>query len=117
MNELITQNWRACDKTINSLKAGKWSDEQRKRILIEFIKRFGGKEIDNPSAKYSKMVRHETPRDAKPKDTGTKELLEGKRVDLNNKSEQGEQRAKEVKESSEALTQEQAIAEYNRRRM
>ena len=116
MNELITKDWRACDKTINSLKAGKWSDEQRKRILIEFIKRFGGKEIDNPSAKYSKMVRHETPRDAKPKDTGTEKLLSDKRADLSNKSDKGEQRAKEVKESSERLTQDQAIVFYNERK-
>ena len=115
MNELITKDWRACDKTINSLKAGKWSDEQRKRILIAFIKQFIGKEVENPSAKYSKMVRHETPRDAKPKDTGTEKLLSDKRADLNNKSDKGEQRAKEVKESSERLTQDQAIAFYNER--
>ena len=116
MNELITKDWRACDKTINSLKAGKWSDEQRKRILMVFIERNYGKEIDNPSAKYSKMVRFETPRDAKPKDTGTEKLLSDKRADLSNKSEQGEQRAKEVKESSERLTQDQAIAFYNERK-
>jgi len=69
VKELITPNWRASTKTINTLKAGGWSDEQRKRKLLLFIKRFEGKQIEGASSLYNEWVREETPRAKKEKET------------------------------------------------
>jgi len=116
MKELIHANWRPSTKTINTLKAGKWSDEQRKRNLIIFIERNFNQEIEDASTKYIKMVRFETPRDAKAKPDNAKELIKARADDLENKSEDGAERAQEAQQQEGILTKEQAIFEYDSRR-
>ncbi len=116
MKELITPNWRASNKTISTLKAAGWSDEQRKRKLLLFIERYGGKEISGASSKYNAWVKEETPRDAPQKPDDTKEIIDTKATDLKNKSKDGKQRAREAKQQAGVLTQEQAINEYQRLR-
>lgn len=116
MRELITLNWRAHNKTISSLKAAGWSDEQRKRKLLLFIERFINQEIENASSRYSTWVREETPRDAKPPSNAAKELISNRAKDLKNKSSDGAQRAQEAKQQDGAMTQDEAITWYNCRR-
>jgi len=115
MKQLITPNWRASTKTINGLINGGWSSEQRKRKLLLFIERYGGQKIEGASSKYNSWVREETPRNVKKKETGKalKEVL----AKQTNKSKDGPQRAKEAKEQTKVMTQEQVEEFYNKRHL
>jgi len=118
MKELIHASWRPSTKTINALKAGGWSDEQRKRILIAFIQdeRYWNKEIEGASTLYNTWVRFETPRDAKAKPDNAKELIKARAKDLENKSEDGAERAQEAQHQEGIMTKQDAIAWYDSRR-
>lgn len=113
MKELITPNWRASTKTINTLIDGGWSDEQRRRMLIKFIDEHGGKQIEGASSLYNDWVRFETPRAKKEKETGKalKEILKQK----SHGSKDGTKKAQEAKQQDNILTQDEAIKQYHSR--
>ena len=117
MKELITPNWRASKKTINTLIAAGWSDEQRKRMLIAFINEHGGKKIENASSLYNTMVRFETPRNAPQKPDDTKQLINDRATDLKNKSKDGKQRSREAKQQAKVMSQAEVEAYYNGRKL
>lgn len=111
MAETISMDWRASANTINSLKRAGYTDKQRKRILIEFIKRFGGQQIDNASSRYSKWVMKESAHGityTKPQAEIDQE--EKREQDLKNKSLTGSVVPRET------MTNEQALEWYNQQR-
>ena len=111
----IDQNWRPPKKSSNALLNDGYSQEQLNKTGKIFIERNWGKQLDNAGSLFTKMVRSSgAGHNVKVKPDTTLDDIKERR---SHKSDKSEQRAKEVKESSERLTQDQAIAEYNRRRM
>ena len=87
MKELIDYGWRPNKKTSNSLLALKYSQEQLNRIGKEFLKRYGGHELDNASSLFKQWVRHEAARGIKyVKPQSEIEQEEKREKDLKNKT-------------------------------
>jgi len=108
MKELIHSNWRPSTKTINTLKAEGWSDEQRKSILITFINRYLNEEIEQASTKYRNMLRSSgIPHNAPKREIGN--AIKEREEKRSHKSPKSLERAKEVKEIDGKMSQEAAI--------
>lgn len=114
--EMISPNWRASERTIKSLVNAGYTDEQRKRILIKFIKQHGGTEVESASTLYNKWVRFENAHGIKPNLT-VGEALDKKRADdITNRSKDAEERAVEAKKVSGDTTQDYARAWIDKQR-
>ena len=115
MKELIHSNWRPSTKTINTLKAEGWSGDQRKSILITFINRYLNEEIEQASTKYRNMLKSSgIPHNAPKKQIGN--AIKEREEKRAHKSPQSAEKAKEVKQVSGKMSQEDAIAWYESRR-
>ena len=101
MIETINQNWRPHKKSSNALLATGYSQEQLNNIGKQFIERYWGQEMSDASSKFSNMVRSSgSGHNVKPKASGAKEALKQRKADLETKSENGAERAVEVKKMS-----------------
>jgi len=95
--QMIGPNWRASDRTIKSLVNAGYTGEQRKRILIKFIKQHGGTEVESPSTLYNKWVRFENAHGIKPDLSVGDKLDENRAKDIANKPKDAPERAEAAK--------------------
>jgi len=97
-SEVISFNWRPHGKTSSTLLNAGFTQEQLNRIGKVFIERHLGKTVDDASTKFKNMVR--SSESAHGIEATEPENINEKHKELmSNKSENGEERAKEVKES------------------
>lgn len=110
MRELITWNWRASEKTRNTLIKQGWSDEQRKQVLLTFIERYLNQEIEQASTKYFNMVKSSGIPHNAPKPDRAQEIAQDKKraEDITNKPENASERLDELRKQIEPLTDDQA---------
>ena len=117
MMETINLSWRPATKSSNALKAAGYSQEQLNSIGKSFIERFHGQDLSDASSKFTKMVRSSgSGHNVKAKPNAAKTIMKKRADDIANKSEDGEERAKEVKQNEGAMSQADAISWYNARR-
>jgi len=96
----ITLSWRPKDVTTKPLLKSGFSQGQLDEVGKIFVHRFNGQNLDNAGTVYSKMVRDSgSGHNVKAKPDTAKELIKTRAADLENKAEDGAERAQEAKES------------------
>ena len=106
--EMISPNWRASERTITGLLNAGYDDEQRKRILIKFIKQHGGTEVESPSTLYNKWVRVENAHGIKPDMTASRKSDKNRADDIANRSKDAHDKAVESHNVDDETTQDYA---------
>lgn len=118
MNQTITPNWIPSKRSTDALKSRGYSVKQLNHIRRCFIRRHLNKELSDASSQYSAMVKASgSGHDIKHKTPDSEIEQDQKREkDLKNKPDNAKERAEEVKTTGDVMSQEQAIAFYNRGR-
>ena len=115
--EMISQNWRASARTITSLINAGYTDEQRKRILIKFIKQHGATEVESASTLYNKWVRFENAHGIKPDLSAGDDLDKERAKAIVNRSKDAHSKAVEAHNVSDGgMTKDEAKAWIDKQR-
>ena len=107
----ITFTWRPCQRTSSALLKAGYSQDQLNTIGKTFIERYHGQILDDAGNRFSKMVRSSgSGHNIKAKPDTAKKIIETRAADLENKAEDGAERAQEAKENNDSDDMKRAMA-------
>lgn len=101
---------------IDNLVNKHYPKTQLRKLLKLFRTNFEGREYKDIDAKFKEVVLKEQAQAVPEKPNNSKDIIKERATDLENKSEDGAERAQEAKQQEGILTKEQAIFEYDSRR-
>ena len=107
----ITNQWRPAHRTSKALLNAGFSQKQLDTIGKIFVERFRGQSLVDAGSRFTKMVRDSgNAHNLKAKPDTAKDIIKKRAKALENKSEDGAERAQEAKQSNESEAMNKAMA-------